>query len=100
MNRRLRPGLATGFGVLAAGIPALSYATAASRSGEIAFTRQVHTIYQVFTVRPDGTKLRQITHGLQAGQHGLSWSPNGRVLLYTLARTDGTDRIAKSLADG
>src|SRR3954447_20402667 len=101
MNRRLALGLATFSGVLmAAVLPALSHATASGRNGKIAFTRRVHTISQVFTVRPDGTRLRQVTHGLQAGEHGLSWSPNGRGLLYTRGRPDGTDRIVKSLADG
>jgi TolB protein len=86
--------------LVAAVLPAHSHATASGRNGEIAFTRQVNTIYQVFTVRPDGTRLRQVTHGLGGGQHGISWSPNGRGLLYTLGRIDGTDRIAKSRADG
>lgn len=97
---RLGLGLATVFAALAVVLPARLHATTASRSGQIAFTRRVHTIMQVFTVRPDGTRLRQVTHGSTAGEHGLSWSPNGRALLYTLGRTDGTDRIAKSLADG
>jgi len=79
---------------------ARSHATASDRNGEIAFTRRVHTIMQVFTVRPDGTQLRRVTDGLPAGEHGLSWSPNGRGLLYTRGRPDGTDRIVKSLADG
>jgi Tol biopolymer transport system component len=101
MNQRLTLGLATFFGLLVAVVlPALSHATASGRNGEIAFTRRVHTISQVFTVTPDGTRLRQVTHGLPAGEHGLSWSPNGRGLLYTLGRIDGTDRIVKSLADG
>jgi TolB protein len=101
MNRRLTLGLAALVSVLVAIVlPALSHATTAGRNGEIAFTRRVHTISQVFTVRPDGTRLRQVTHGQPAGEHGLSWSPNGRGLLYTLGRPDGTDRIVKSLADG
>jgi len=79
---------------------ARSHATASDRNGEIAFTRRVNTIMQVFTVRPDGTRLRRVTDGLPAGEHGLSWSPNGRGLLYTRGRPDGTDRIVKSLADG
>jgi len=101
MNWRHTLGLSTFSGVLVAVIlPALSHATASGGNGEIAFTRRVNTISQVFTVRPDGTRLRQVTHGLPAGEHGLAWSPNGRGLLYTLDRTDGTKRIVKSLADG
>ena len=101
---RLPLGLASSFALLVAIVlPTLSRATTASRNGEIAFTRRVHTISQVFTVRPDGTRLRQIrqsAHGLPAGEHGLSWSPDGRSLLYTIGLPNGRDRIAKSLADG
>src|SRR5262245_32598382 len=101
MNRRLTLGSAAFLGVLVAVVlPALSHATTSGRNGQIAFIRRVHTVSQVFTVRPDGTRLRQVTHGLPAGEYGLSWSPNGRGLLYTLGRIDGTDRIVKSLADG
>jgi len=101
VNRRLTLGRATLFGVaVAAGLPAFSHATGSGRNGQIAFTRRVHTISQVFTVRPDGSRLRQVTHGPPAGEHGLSWSPNGRGLLYTLGRTNGRDRIVKSRADG
>ena len=101
MNRRLAIVLATFFGVLVAVIPpALSHATGSARNGAIALTLRVHTVLQVFTVRPDGTRLRQITHGRPAGQNGLSWSPDGRGLLYTLGRIDGTDRIVKARADG
>jgi Tol biopolymer transport system component len=99
VNWRLTLGVAIFVGALVV-IVLPAHATTAGRNGEIAFTRRVHTISQVFTVKPDGTRLRQVTHGPPAGEHGLSWSPNGRGLLYTLGRPDGTDRIAKSLADG
>src|SRR5215813_5505425 len=101
MNRRLTLGLAALLGALVAVVlPALSHATVTGGNGQIAFTRRVHTVSQVFTVRPDGTRLRQVTHGLPAGEYGLSWSPSGRGLVYTLGRIDGTTRIVKSLADG
>lgn len=101
MKCRLTLGLVTFFGVLAAAVlPAFSHATASGAKGQIAFTRRVHMISQVFTVRPDGTRLRQLTHGRPAGEHGLSWSSDHGSLLYTLGRIDGTDRIVKAHADG
>jgi Tol biopolymer transport system component len=77
-----------------------SRATSSAKNGEIAFSAHVHGIAQVFTVNPNGTGLRQITHGTaNAGDNGLSWSPDGRSLLYTLSGPD-IDRIVKSGADG
>jgi Tol biopolymer transport system component len=81
--------------------PTLAAATATTDHGVIAFSARVHGISQVFTVRPDGTGLRQVTHGpLPAGENGLSWSPDGRGLLFTVFEGGGGDKIFKSRADG
>jgi TolB protein len=86
---------------LAVILPPLSQATPPGRSSVIAFSRRLHDISQVFTVKPDGTRLRQITHGASpAGEYGLSWSPDGRDLLYTVTYPSGVDRILESRADG
>lgn len=89
-------------GVLAAAIlPTLSPASPSAGDGEIAFSSSVHGISQVFTVAPDGTGERQITHGKSnAGQYGLSWSPDGRDLLYSVMTPQGPDVIVRSRADG
>jgi Tol biopolymer transport system component len=71
-------------------------------NGAIAFSAPVHGRDQVFTVNPDGTGLRQVTH-LSAGQlgvGGVSWSPDGRSLLYSVGYRHGPDAIFTSLADG
>src|SRR5262249_35831040 len=102
MNWRRTLGLAVLSAVLfGALLPALSPASRSRANGKIAFSAHVHGIPQVFTVRPDGTRWRQITHGAsQAGQDGIAWSPNGRELLYTGTGSDGTETILESGADG
>jgi Tol biopolymer transport system component len=80
--------------------PALAGATATTGQGMIAFSAHVHGISQVFTVRPNGTHPRQITHDASdAGDNGLSWSPDGSSLLYADA-PNGVGEIVKSRADG
>ena len=83
-------------------LPTLSQATASRRNGEIAFSAGGDGRSQVFTVEPNGTRLRQITHSkaVEAGQYGLSWSPDGRDLVYTVTYPNDHDAVFKSRADG
>ena len=101
MNRRSTLCLAAFLsGLVAVLVPALSRATPTGRSGEIAFSAHVRGVSQVFTVNPDGTRSRQITHSpLPVGEYGLSWSPDGRSVLYTVTGTH-FDFIIRSSADG
>ncbi len=65
------------------GAPATSPAAyaAADSGGLLAFTRRTAGRDQVFVVRADGTQRRQLTFALFNHQ-GVSWSPDGRQLLY------------------
>jgi Tol biopolymer transport system component len=82
-------------------LPPLSQATPSRAQGEIAFSARVHGISQAFTIRPDGTGERQVTHNAyNVGQYGLTWSPDGRSLLYSVGGNNRKDEIARSAADG
>lgn len=84
--------LATAFG-LSAGT-AVAHAT----DGRIVFQGCGATTCQVYTVNPDGTALRQVTHGA-AARFQPDWSPNGRRIVFAqdsgigstiwIARADG-----------
>lgn len=79
---------------LASPVPAL--ATFPGDSGLIAFSAVTGSGAQLFTVRRNGQRLRQVTHG--PGEASTpDWSPDGRVLAYSLdectialVRADGT----------
>ena len=67
------------------------------------YTNESHTRGAIFTVRPDGTGERQLTH---SGSAGITTepdaSPNGRWIVYTLYRDGEEDNsvIKKIRADG
>jgi len=65
---------------------AASAATVHGRNGRIAFTAQVGSQTQVFTMRSNGTGARQLSHEA-AGAADPDWLPGGRQLVY--ARSDG-----------
>ncbi len=55
------------------------------KGDRIAFVRKTGEDFQVFTIRPDGKDLTQLTdtHGIDAH---LAWSPDGERLLFTSSR--------------
>ena len=87
--------------VLAASLAALpATATHATTNGLIAFNANVQGTSQVFTIRPDGTGLTQLTHGKPgAGQYGVTWSPDGTSVLYQVPGRS-FDILYKADADG
>src|SRR5262249_17373247 len=75
--------------------------TSRSKEGRIAFSEDVANWGQVFTVNPNGTGLREVTHGqLMSAEAGLAWSPDGRGLLFVVFQGGGGNKIFKSRADG
>lgn len=84
----------TGSSVLLAGAPA--QATAHGKNGRIAFRRYYnagHTRGDIFTVRPDGSSERQVTHSRRTRlATEPDWSPSGRWIEYQVARRGDLDR--------
>jgi Tol biopolymer transport system component len=103
-NRRSILGVA----LLASTLLAVLAPTLAAAPGKppqdlIAFSARVQGISQLFTIKPNGTGLRQVTHSAyDVGQYGLTWSPDRSSLLYTVNGNGGSrkDEMVKSAADG
>jgi len=55
------------------------------RGDRIAFVRRTGNDFQVFTIHPDGTGLRQLTRTKGNDAH-LAWAPDGEHLLFTSSR--------------
>jgi Tol biopolymer transport system component len=80
------------------GLPTATTATMPGENGRIVFTAGTASGAQLFTVRPSGTGLRQITHVDGDAVHA-DWSPNGRRIVFTLG-TETAARIAIIRPDG
>lgn len=76
-------------------VPGAARATSPGKNGRIAFSTDALPDLglgnsQIYTVRPDGTGVVQLTHepdGINA--HRAAWSPNGRKLLFNRETEDG-----------
>jgi Tol biopolymer transport system component len=80
----------------AVAIPAQS--TAPAKNGRILFQGNVGAGTQLFSIRPDGSGLKQITHARLATEDG-AWSADGTMIAYSRAlRNRGRGEIAR--ADG
>jgi Tol biopolymer transport system component len=87
-------------GLALAAVFAVSTATATAKAapGKIVFQGCDSSTCQIYTVNPDGTALRQVTHG-PAVKFGPDWSPNGRRIVYALDAGSGS-AIWIARADG
>jgi Tol biopolymer transport system component len=83
--------------VLIAGAPA-ALATFPAGNGRIAFHSETPAGTQIFTVRPNGDDLRQITH-VAGDAIRADWSPDGRRIAFEIDTPD-TASVALMNADG
>jgi Tol biopolymer transport system component len=80
--------IAIGVGVAVALAAACVWLTRGTGSSEsIVFQAKVDGLYQLFTIRPDGSGLRQITHldvkhSSIPGLDGPRWSPDGKLIVF------------------
>ena len=67
--------------------PTPAHATFPGRNGRIAFYAQTDNGTQIFTVRPNGKDLRQITF-VSDGAVAPDWSPDGRQIVFEIDKAD------------
>jgi hypothetical protein len=89
-------------GALAGGLPAAAAAQPQSpvsrvatheRNGRIAFQANVGRLPQVFTIEPNGSGLRQVTHvpSHDPGAENPIWSPDGTTIAFDAAAGKGVN---------
>ena len=68
-------------------------ATFPGKNGRIAFTSNLKGTWQIFTMKDDGTSLRQVTHIPDSQDISLfpSWSPDGTSLVFASSMTGDFD---------
>lgn len=81
IRRLLAPILSAMLAMSALATTPAALATTDGRNGRITYSAQLDTGVQLFTIRADGSHVRQLTN--RPGEHvNPDWSPNGRQLVY------------------
>lgn len=83
--------------LVVAGLLALLFAlpaaaTTGGTNGLLAYQAQVGKHTQVFTIKPDGTGMRQITRLRDSDATAAAWSPNGQRIAFARDYAAGTSR--------
>jgi Tol biopolymer transport system component len=85
---KLGRNLALGTAVLVALIAAIgATATTPGRNGLIVYAQELSGRHQLFTIRPDGSAAKQITHLVNAVHP--DWSPNGKTIVAGVESKSG-----------
>jgi Tol biopolymer transport system component len=78
-----------------------AHATFAGTNGRIAFTDASDTgTNNIFTMKPDGTDVRQLTFFDTGFPAEPSWSPDGRSIVFTVYSDNGPSRLYLMNAEG
>jgi TolB protein len=62
------------------------------RGDLIAFVRKIGDDFEIFTIRPDGKEVTQLTHTTGNDSH-LGWSPDGERIVFTSSRMGFKDEV-------
>lgn len=100
MRRRISPWKWTvGSLVTVVGLVGAAFGTFPGKNGLIAFQTQTAAGSQIFTVRPNGTDIRQITF-LDGDAFAAAWSPDGRKIVFEHDAPGQCGNVAIMDADG
>jgi TolB protein len=62
------------------------------RGNLIVFSRQQDGYYEIYTIKPDGTGLKQLTHSHGNDAH-MAWSPDGEYIVFASSRKGYKDEV-------
>jgi Tol biopolymer transport system component len=65
------------------------------RGDLIMFSRQADGDYEIYTIRPDGTGLRRLTHSRGNDAH-MAWSPDGGHIVFATTRMGFKDEVVST----
>ncbi len=100
-RRHLLVALLSGLAALAGIVSAPSRATTSAPNGLLAYQAMVGGHTQLFTVRPDGGGVLQVTHWTDSDAINAAWSPDGRRIAFVRTWNNGNKQQVYTVnADG